>query len=134
MSGRVAPTELEEMNRLKSEFVSTASHELRSPLTGLLGALERLQAQLRGSGAETRALLEGAAAQARQLVRLADQLLDLSRLEAGRADLAIEPLQVGPLVVDVVARYASQAADRGVSLDREVPDGPAGGARRPTAG
>ena len=60
-------TELEEMNRLKSEFVSTASHELRSPLTGLLGALERLQAQLRGSGAETRALLEGAAAQAKRL-------------------------------------------------------------------
>ena len=82
-----------DLDRMKSEFVSMASHELRTPLTSVHGAL---QLALSGSGhllqAEDRELLEISLANTERLVRLVNDLLDLSKIEAGRMPFLLRPL------------------------------------------
>ncbi len=113
--------QLEEMDRLKSEFVSTASHELRSPIASLLAETETLRERL---GARTDAgegeLLDGVVRRAAQLRRLTDELLDLSRLETGVAQLSREPLEVTSLIECVMESFSTGARERSVTLDRDV--------------
>lgn len=93
-----------DLDRMKSEFVSVASHELRTPLTSVHGAL---QLALSGSGdrmvEEDRELLAISLASTERLVRLVNDLLDLSKIEAGRMPFVLRPLAV-PELLDEAAR------------------------------
>ena len=82
---------LEELSRLKSEFISIASHELRTPLTGILGFSELLTSNDPGLPDEDRQRFQRLVfQQAEQLAALVDNLLDVSRIESGRVTL--EPI------------------------------------------
>lgn len=112
---------LHDLNRLKSEFVAEASHELRTPIASLqLGlnlALERSDVlPAREAGIVTQCRDE-----AERLARLVRDLLDLSRLEGGTRAPRLERYPAGPLVRDAVAPLMRAAAARGVSLAVEAP-------------
>ncbi len=108
--------ELEEVDRLKTQFLSMASHELRTPLTAVSGFIQvarrRIQrAAERDDGIDwkqeaTRAAetLELAQRQSRRLARLVDELLDISRLQLGRAELHRREVDLVAAVRDVVER------------------------------
>ncbi|MEO8035691.1 MAG: ATP-binding protein [Acidobacteriota bacterium] len=97
-------TERKEVDRLKSEFVSTVSHELRTPLTSIRGALGLLGSGLLGPIAEKgQRMLEMAVLNTDRLVRLINDILDLERIESGKVKLARGP-------VDAMA-VMSQAAE-----------------------
>jgi signal transduction histidine kinase len=102
-----------DIDRLKSEFVSMASHELRTPLTSVHGAL---QLALSGSGRdldeEDRELLEISLANTERLVRLVNDLLDLSKIEAGRMPFALAPVPVARLLDDAARAMHGLAATR----------------------
>lgn len=83
--------ELEELDRLRSSLVADAAHELRTPIAALRASLENAV-----DGVEP-GDLEGLLAQAERLGRLADQLLDLSRLESGAAAMKRRPVAVAEL-------------------------------------
>jgi NtrC-family two-component system sensor histidine kinase KinB len=103
--------ELEVMDRLKSEFVAVASHELKSPLRSLTHSLERLRHVAESPGkvsAELPQVVTSAEANVDRLQALVDDLLDLSRVEAGQLELDLQP--VAP--EDVVVRAAVIARDR----------------------
>ena len=108
---------------LKSEFVATASHELRAPLKSLAAALDRLHAM--ASGATTSAWQREIAAareQVDRLRRLADDLLDLARLEAGRVELQRQPVDPSAVIRDRLARFETEAAAQAIRLAGDVPD------------
>jgi signal transduction histidine kinase len=102
-----------EVDRMKSEFVSMASHELRTPLTSVHGALQLV---LTGSGgrltAEDRELLEISLSSTERLVRMVNDLLDLSKIEAGRMPLVLAPLDVAGLLEQAARGMQGFAATR----------------------
>lgn len=102
-----------DLDRMKSEFVSTASHELRTPLTSIHGAL---QLALAGSGhkldEEDRELLQISLASTDRLIRLVNDLLDLSKIEAGKMPFEIMPVDVRGLLEESARAMQGLAAQR----------------------
>jgi two-component system sensor histidine kinase KdpD len=116
---------LAELSRLKSRFVSVASHELDEPLEGLEEAVRQLEARLQasstGADAATVALMRAASDHASKLRVLAQELLDLSRFEAGTVELQLEDVAPGSIVRAAVAGAESAAREMGKALLAEPP-------------
>jgi NtrC-family two-component system sensor histidine kinase KinB len=92
-------TRLKEVDRLKSEFIMTASHELRTPLTGIAMSIDLLKESLAADGkADDREIVEVASEEISRLRQLLSDLLDLSRIESGRIELDILPVDVHSLI------------------------------------
>ena len=91
-----------ELDRLKDEFVLTASHELRSPLTSVQGFAELLMLERESLTPRQAETVEVILDNCRHLVRLLNDLLDLARSDAGRLSIRPQPTEVAPLVDDVV--------------------------------
>ncbi len=114
---------------VRDEFISIASHELKTPLTALklrLGSAMRLWGARGGSSSPddeklTRAVA-GANTTVNRLVSLIDDLLDVSRLTAGRLVLHLEPVDLNELVRDVVARLRENAAETGSAIEVHIPE------------
>ena len=92
---RVANAELARAARLKDEFLASMSHELRTPLNAILGISEALREQVYGAINESQlAALGNIEESGRHLLSLINDILDLSRLEAGKLELEIDPISV----------------------------------------
>ncbi len=113
-------TNFKEIDQLKSEFVATASHELRTPLTGMAMSLNLLQetAQSKLSESEIE-LLDTANEDVARLKSLVNDLLDLSKIEAGRIDLEFTPVEVEFLLNKAIANLKVQAKDKNINLKIE---------------
>jgi NtrC-family two-component system sensor histidine kinase KinB len=116
-------TRLRELDRLKSEFVMTASHELRTPLTSINMAVNLLR-----ESAETkltdqeRSLLEACHEDVQRLRALVNDLLDLSKIEAGKLELTFESVQPRFLCDQALSVIKPQAESKGLELALEVPE------------
>jgi len=98
-------TEFKNLERLKSEFVTTVSHELRTPLTAMQGALGLVTGGLTGAISDkTRGMLEIAQENCQRLGRIVNDIIDTERMEANRMDFSIGLIDAG----DVVARAMRQ--------------------------
>jgi signal transduction histidine kinase len=101
--------ELRKLDQLKDEFISLVSHELRSPLTVIMGAVNTALTEYeRLSEQEMRQLLQDAASEADRLSHLLGNLLELSRAQAGQLSLFAEPLDVSKVVRETVSQLQSQ--------------------------
>src|SRR5262249_8302162 len=110
-----AQQKLEEALRLREEFLSIASHELKTPLTALLmqvQSVQRLVAREPGLGRYEQRLRR-AVESALRLDKLIVQLLDVSRLTEGRLPLEPERVELGSLVGEVVSRFHEAAEQAG---------------------
>lgn len=97
---------LREADRLKSNFVAAVSHDLQSPLTAIRTSVESLLDQGEGHSTYTHEhLLHNIAGQANRLDRLVDQLLDLSRIEAGVLSLDRDWIELPGLLADTLAKF-----------------------------
>ncbi len=106
-----------ELDQMQRDFVSTVSHELRTPLFSIKGFIELI---LRGKVPDPEVqheFLTRAAEQANQLSAIVSDLLDTSRLEAGRLELAKSSVNLAQIARDAVTRLESVASSREVSLD-----------------
>jgi signal transduction histidine kinase len=116
-------TERKEVERLKDEFVSVVGHELRTPLTSIRGSLGLLAGGIAGTlDDEAREMVRIAVDNTDRLVRLVGDMLDLERMQAGRAELELRRVPAAAPVqaaVQVVARLAEEA---GVDLHTDVAD------------
>lgn len=115
--------ERDQMETMKDEFVLTASHELRSPLTSVQGFAELLMLERDKLTAKQADTVEIILDNTRHLVRLLNDLLDLARSDAGRLTIKPAPTEVEPLVADAVRTMRSQTEAGGQSLRQEVEPG-----------
>ncbi len=111
-----------ELDQLKSDFIATVSHELRTPLFSIRG-FARLLMDGKVSDAATRdEFLQIVYQQSEQLTQLVNDLLDISRLDAGHAiDLNIESVDVTPIVADVLAKLRALAVEKQLRMDAALP-------------
>lgn len=119
-----ANEDLKELDRLKSEFVSMVSHELRAPLTNINGCIELiLQNGNDFNNQRTREMLKIIGDQSARLTRLVLSILNVSRIEAGKIELNLRPLDISQVVTRVVKNMASRTASHefGLSFGGQVP-------------
>jgi two-component system sensor histidine kinase BarA len=108
--------ELREANRVKDEFLATMSHELRTPLNGVLGYLSLLKECLYTSLDEQRSFLESAFVSGSQLLKLVNDLLDFSRMQAGDLTVRCERIDVVGIVNEVLAEQGPRATAKGLRV------------------
>ncbi|XHX78345.1 MAG: GAF domain-containing protein [Stenomitos frigidus ULC029] len=108
-------------NRAKSEFLANMSHELRTPLTGILGFSSLLLKQIFGPlTAKQQQYVENIAASGEHLLLLINDLLDLSKIEAGRDELVLEDVDIEELCTACLAFIREQADDRGLQVSLTI--------------
>ncbi len=107
-------TKLQELDRLKSRFFANLSHEFRTPLTLIMGQIDSLRERF--PDMPFKANLEMAFRNSQQLLRLINQLLDLSKLEAGRMELRAVQGNIVPLLQKLTSSFESLAATKRIHL------------------
>ncbi|WP_340647498.1 ATP-binding protein [Phenylobacterium sp.] len=105
-------------NRAKSEFLATMSHEIRTPLTGMLGLLELIG--LMPLSADLRTALEGVRESGIALQRIIDDILDFSKVEAGKLEIRPEPTSIDEIVSSVNRVYGGLAKSRGLEFRQHL--------------
>jgi signal transduction histidine kinase len=117
--------ERDQLDRMKDEFVLTASHELRSPLTSVQGFAELLLLEREKLSPKQAETVEVILDNTRHLVRLLNDLLDLARSDAGRLTIRPQPAAAAGLIEDAVRTMRAQIDARRQRLDLEIePDLP----------
>jgi len=102
----------EEANRLKSRFLANMSHELRTPLNGVLGMAQALQELVYGQ--EQRRMVETIRTSGEGLLAILDDILDLSKIEAGKMTLEEAPFHPAEVLTRIVRLHAPQAEAKGL--------------------
>lgn len=114
----VAQRAAEEANQAKSTFLATVSHEVRTPMNGVLGMIDVLERT--SLSAEQRDALGTVRYSASSLLRIIDDILDFSKIEAGRLDLERVEFSTAELIDGAVKTMTPQAATKGLSLTATV--------------
>jgi signal transduction histidine kinase len=119
--------QLKQLDQLKAEFVSVASHELKTPINVIIGYLQLMQENVYGElTPKQREICLTLASQAQALSRLVRQLLDVSRFEAGGGKLELRPMHLSPFLAELETTFRVLAIQRGVrfQVDRgsRLPD------------
>ncbi|MFY0566847.1 ATP-binding protein [Archangium lansingense] len=112
----------EEANRAKDDFLATVSHELRTPLTAILGWASILRTGTLTPDKQARAL-ETVERSARAQAQIVDDLLDISRIVAGRMRLEMQPVQLVPVVEAALDAVRPAAAARNIRLESQLAAG-----------
>jgi signal transduction histidine kinase len=112
--------QLKQLDQLKAEFVSVASHELKTPINVIIGYLQLLQENVYGElTPKQRDICLTLASQAQALSRLVRQLLDVSRFEAGGGKLELRPMRLGPFLAELESTFRVLAIQRGIRFHVE---------------
>ncbi len=118
-----ANEKIREVDRLKSEFLANISHELRTPMNSILGYTNMLMKGSYGYLNENQLKnLMKVYENAQHLMHVIDDLLNLSHLELGKAELKIEPLSVKKLVLSSLVSIEPQLIDRVLHLEHRIPE------------
>src|SRR3990170_6584353 len=116
----------EEASRHKSVFLANMSHELRTPLNAIIGFSELLEDQHFGSLNERQQRYVGnVLSSGRHLLALINDVLDISKVEAGKIEVQPEVFAIGPALEAAIREVRSQALRRGVRMELEIEEGPA---------
>jgi len=119
-----ANVRLQEIDRLKSVFLASMSHELRTPLNSIIGftgvLLQGLAGELNDEQRKQLTIVKGSA---RHLLDLINDVLDISKIEAGRVELFPEEFQLDEMVNDVVHTFSPVVSHKGLELITDIPEG-----------
>ena len=114
----VARVAADTANRAKSAFLATMSHEIRTPINGVLGMIELLS--LSSLGAEQRTTLEVVQESSKSLLRIIDDILDFSKVEAGKLEIRPEVASIKDAIDGVHKLYLGSASSKGLLVKRSV--------------
>ncbi len=115
-------TPIRRVEEMRVDFVANASHELRTPLAALSGFIETLKGPARNDAAARERFLDIMEAQAKRMARLIDDLLSLSRIELSAHVRPQTPVELLPIVRQVVDALQMLARDRGVTVAISAPE------------
>lgn len=105
-----------EMSRLKGGFLARTSHELRSPMSGLIGMQQLVLADLCDSPEEERDFIKQANESALRMVKVLDEVIDVAKVEHGVSELALQPVQLNMLLLNLYTTTHLQAQNRNLQL------------------
>jgi two-component system phosphate regulon sensor histidine kinase PhoR len=114
-------TDVRRLESVRRDFVANVSHELRTPLAAVKSVIETLKTGALNEPTVALDFLERADGEVDRLVRMVEELLELSRIESGEAQLHRFPVSIGRVVNQAVARLEPQANKKGLSLTADVP-------------
>ncbi len=118
--------ELEESNRYKSEFLANVSHELRTPLNSILLLSKMLAARESGLDNEQRRQAQVINEAGRDLRTMIDNILDISRIEAGPVTVSLEWVEIAPMLRELAELMRPPMTQKGLALHLDIaPDAPA---------
>ena len=106
----------EKANQAKSEFLSSMSHELRSPLNAILGFAQLLETDIQPLSSVQKQNIEQILQAGWHLLKLIDEILDLSKIEAGQVSLSPEPVSLAEVILECHSMVESQAKQLGINL------------------
>jgi Na+/proline symporter/nitrogen-specific signal transduction histidine kinase len=119
---RAANERLQEVDRLKDDFMSTVTHELRTPLTSIRAFSEILLDDPNIEPARRTKFVSIIAKEAERLTRLINQVLDLAKIESGSAQWCVTRVDVKETVIDTLARMSSVFNEKGIKVETRFPD------------
>jgi signal transduction histidine kinase len=119
-----ANTRLKEMDRLKDEFVSTVSHELRTPLTSVRAFSEILRDNPAMSPEERQRFLTIIVKEAERLTRLTNRVLDLAKIDSGKAEWFMERLIINEVVNEALDTVRQLSYEKTIELEKRIPAEP----------
>jgi len=114
-------TELRRLETVRKDFIANVSHELRTPVAVIQANAETLVAGALRDPERARIFLDAISRHAERLGRLVSDLLDISRIEAGKYPLVIEPVDLTVLVDGTIAALGLQAGEKGIALVSRLP-------------
>ncbi|MGA9117054.1 MAG: ATP-binding protein [Bacteroidota bacterium] len=115
-------TQFKELDRMKSDFIATLSHEFRTPVTSITMSVDLLEQEVLGPlGSKQRELVRSAREDCHRLTKLARELLQLSKLESGRLPMARDQVDLRMAVESSVRPLRLQFGEKGVHLVNEIP-------------
>jgi two-component system, OmpR family, phosphate regulon sensor histidine kinase PhoR len=117
-------TPIRRVEEMRADFVANASHELRTPLAALSGFIETLKGSARNDTAARERFLDIMEAQANRMARLIDDLLSLSRIELAAHVRPVTPVDLVPVIRQVVDALQTLARDRAVEVSIQAPAEP----------
>ncbi len=119
LAARVAErtAQLQYANLAKDSFLATMSHEIRTPLGGMLGMMELIS--LSRLDIEQRKMLQAARESGQSLLRIVDDILDWSKIEAGKLELDVQVASISEMLKGVVSTYSPLASAKGLSLKHQ---------------
>lgn len=115
-------TQLRKLERVRADFVANVTHEIKTPLTAILGFVQTLQEGAMEDKTQAARFLSIISANALRLNRLVEDLLTLSRLELGEAELRLEKVDVRDSVLQAIAVIEGQAKAKGLTIRQDWPD------------
>ena len=104
-------------NQLKSQFVANISHEIRTPMTAILGLTELISLETEG---EVHDMADHVFLSAKALMSLVNDLLDISKLEAGRLDINLESFKIEEVIGALMTSFQIQASSKDIKLKSHV--------------
>ncbi|HTP65877.1 MAG TPA: ATP-binding protein [Geobacteraceae bacterium] len=110
----------EEVDRMKTEFISTVSHELKTPLTSIKGSLQYIMNRGQWPTDTERELLSICLRNTERLIRLINDILDISKIESGKMEFSLKPQNIGELVRYAIEEISGFAMNRNVALNNYV--------------
>lgn len=111
-----------EMSQYKAGFLARISHELRSPLNGMIGMHQLILSDLCDGPEEEREFIEQAHQSTLKMVKMLDEIIDVSKAEQGTSQLDIQPVQLAILLREVQTQTQLQAQNRNLRLQVLLPD------------
>jgi hypothetical protein len=118
---RAANERLKELDRLKDDFISTVTHELRTPLTSIRAFSEILRDNPQLEESERTRFLTIVIKESERLTRLINQVLDLAKIESGKAEWHVSEVDLREVIEESVAATSQLYRDRGIDLDVDLP-------------
>lgn len=117
---RLEKKRIEDVSRAKSEFLTTMSHELRTPLNAVIGFSELLKQGVAGGLNEKQQhFIANILTSAKHLLNLINDILDLSKIEAGKIELVIEKISVPSTIEETVTLIKERAAEHNVQIKKD---------------
>ncbi len=110
----------EEANKAKSEFLANMSHEIRTPMNAILGFSESLYHKLEDAGHKK--MLKSVLSSGNLLLSLINDILDLSKIEAGRLEISPQPTDLVHILEEIKVLFNDKVAQKGLAINLVIPD------------
>ncbi len=115
-----AKEEAERANKAKSEFLANMSHEIRTPMNAILGFSETLHEQTENPAHQK--MLQSVLSSGKLLLTLLNDILDLSKVEAGKLSIDPQPTSMDSIIREMQMLYREKAREKGLGIEVEIPD------------